>query len=213
MKKRPRKPTRRGSERTSPNARRTESPLELDACESLLTCADEAVAVLHIDEALDPEAIVAAIDQALVQLQVGGSSTRDDDMDVELDAGLGDGTADDDQEQFDPSEPELSELDNEEVALLLASLWGEQLVRQFGWEWGSMIFHDHGNTTAVGVFSPDRSLAIYPFHFIFRCLEEDAPVTLLLAFQILKDASRIPALPEGGYENVMDNVHHVDEAE
>jgi hypothetical protein len=70
------------------------------------------------------------------------------------------------------------------------------------------VFHDRGDAEAVGVFSRDRSLAIYPFHFVFSCLEERAPVTILLAFQILSEGTRVPKLPAGGYENVMDNVHH-----
>jgi hypothetical protein len=103
--------------------------------------------------------------------------------------------------------PELTE--DEDPALTFGSLWGEQLVNVFGWEWACVTFHDHDDSKAVGVFSPDRSLAIYPFHFIYGCMEDDAPVTILLSYNIMEDGTRIPQLPLAGYENVMDNVHHV----
>jgi hypothetical protein len=96
-----------------------------------------------------------------------------------------------------------------EPDLLFGCLWGEQLVRELGWEWASITFHDHEDVKAIGVFSTDRSLAIYPFHFITGCLKNNAPVTILLSFNMLRDGTRIPPLPKGGYENVMDNVHHI----
>lgn len=98
--------------------------------------------------------------------------------------------------------------DDEDPALSLGSLWGQQLVRSLGWQWAAVQFRD-ADSKAVGVFSPDRSLAIYPFHFVYGCLENQAPVTILLSFNLLVDGSRIPPLPSAGYENVMDNVHHV----
>lgn len=99
--------------------------------------------------------------------------------------------------------------EGEEVEIFFGCLWGEQLVREFGWEWADVTFHEHGDVKALGVFSPDRSLAIYPFHFIIGCLENEAPVTILLAFNILRDGERVPELPPRGYENVMDHVHHI----
>ena len=99
--------------------------------------------------------------------------------------------------------------DDDDLSVTLGSLWGEQLVHQLGWEWAGVTFHDHDDSRAVGAFSPDRSLAIYPFHFVHGCIETDAPVTILLAFNMLKEGTRVPDLPAGGYENVMDNVHHV----
>lgn len=98
---------------------------------------------------------------------------------------------------------------HQELSFTLGSLWGSQLVRELGWQWGAVTFNDTADANAVGVFSPDRSLAIYPFHFVFGCMEDECPVTILLAFNLLVDGSKIPALPKNGYENVMDNVHHV----
>lgn len=96
--------------------------------------------------------------------------------------------------------------DDEEAALLLGCLWGQQLVRELGWQWVGVTFHEFDNAEATGVVSANRSLAIYPFHFIFECLENKAPVTIQLAFEILKEGRRVPRLPPRSYENVMDNV-------
>lgn len=98
--------------------------------------------------------------------------------------------------------------EDEEAALLLGCLWGQQLVRELRWQWVGATFHEFDDADATGVVSANRALAIYPFHFIFECLENQAPVTIRLAFEILKDGSRVPRLPPRSYENVMDNVHH-----
>jgi hypothetical protein len=98
---------------------------------------------------------------------------------------------------------------DDDLSLTLGSLWGEQLVKTLGWQWTGVTFHEHGDTNAVGVVSPDRSLAIYPFHFVYGCMENNATVTIMLSYNMLMDRSRIPALPAGGFENVMDNVHHI----
>lgn len=106
------------------------------------------------------------------------------------------------------SDTDPESLSHEELALCLGSLWGRQLERALRWQWASVVFDEHEDLQAVGIFSADRRLAIYPFHFIFGCLDEKKEVTLLLAFQALHDPKRIPTLPDGAYENVMDNVHH-----
>jgi hypothetical protein len=93
-------------------------------------------------------------------------------------------------------------------ALPLGCLWGMQLVRQFGWEWASVTRHDRQKTKAIGVFDKRRSLAVYPFEFIFRTLETRSYPTVLLAFNMLMEGG-VPELPEGGYESLMDGVHHI----
>jgi hypothetical protein len=95
---------------------------------------------------------------------------------------------------------------DEDAVVILGSAWGAQLVRELGWQWSSVVFHDHGDIPAVGVFSVDRSLAIYPMHFIFGCLEHASPVTIALALTVLKDGSRVPPLPPGSFENVMEHI-------
>jgi len=109
---------------------------------------------------------------------------------------------------FVSAPPPLDDGDNWDRSLPLGALWGQQLVRQLGWEWSSVTFHDHGDADAVGVFSQDRSLAIYPFHFIFGCLENDAPVTILLAFNMLLEG-KIPPQQAKAYVNVMEGVEHI----
>ncbi|MEZ6081394.1 MAG: hypothetical protein R3C09_11010 [Pirellulaceae bacterium] len=99
--------------------------------------------------------------------------------------------------------------EGEDLSMTLGSLWGQQLTSELGWQWAAVTFHDFEDSKAVGVFSPDRALAIYPFHFVYGCMENSAPVTILLAYNLLVDGSKIPPLPKNGYENVMDNVHHV----
>jgi hypothetical protein len=93
-------------------------------------------------------------------------------------------------------------------ALPLGSLWGEQMVREFGWEWASVTFHDKGDSKATGVFTKDRSLAVYPWHFVYGCLQNGATVTILLAFNMLA-AGKITDLAPGQYDNLMDGVHHI----
>jgi hypothetical protein len=103
-----------------------------------------------------------------------------------------------------PAFPEDAEVD-----LLLGCLWGSQLVRAFGWEWANITFHEHGDSTAVGVVSPTRDMAIYPFHFVCGCIENRATVTILLSFNMLKERLGVPTYPDCSYENVMDHVHHI----
>jgi hypothetical protein len=98
--------------------------------------------------------------------------------------------------------------DGEDRDILFGCLWGQQLVAEFEWEWANVVFHEHDDSKAMGVFSRDRSLAIYPFHFIYGCIENGAPVTIALSFNMLL-AERIPKLPARGYENLMDGVHHI----
>jgi len=93
-------------------------------------------------------------------------------------------------------------------ALPLGCLWGAQLVRQFGWQWASVTRHDSTDTKAIGVFDARRSLAVYPFEFVFRTLESRSYPTILLSFNMLLHG-RIPELPAGGYESLMEGVRHI----
>ncbi len=93
-------------------------------------------------------------------------------------------------------------------AISLGSLWGEQLIREFGWEWASVHFGADG-TKSIGVVSANRSLAIYPLYFARACLDGEAAVTIALAFNMLKDGKRIPKLPPRGYAEVMSCVRPI----
>ncbi len=103
----------------------------------------------------------------------------------------------------------FSKVDNwDDRALPIGSLWGTAMVRQFGWHWASLTQHDRDDFKAVAVVSDDRSLAIFPFHYCFGCLENHVPPTVLLAFNML-DAGRIPQQEGRGYTNLMDGVQHI----
>jgi hypothetical protein len=96
-----------------------------------------------------------------------------------------------------------------EVDLLLGCLWASQIVKELNWEWVNLIFHDHNDSKAVGIVAPNRDLAIYPFHFVFGCIENNATVTILLSYNMLKERGKIPDLPPRSYENVMEHIHHL----
>lgn len=97
----------------------------------------------------------------------------------------------------------------DDIPYYLGSLWGEQLVRRFGWEWKAITFHEHGNSKAPGVVSPDRSFAIYPIHFIIGCLKDTSvDATILLSFNMLQEGKLADAQPDS-YGNVMEQVFRI----
>jgi hypothetical protein len=105
--------------------------------------------------------------------------------------------------------PPKKVLDPEDAPYALGSLWGEQLVRQFGWEWAMITFHDHGDSIAPGVLSPDRSLAVYPIHFLLGCLQDSGvDCTVALSFNMLV-AGNVGKLKPKEYINLMDSVHRI----
>ena len=105
--------------------------------------------------------------------------------------------------------PPASVLDAEDAPFRIGAVWGEQLVRAFGWEWAMVTFHEHGDSTAPGVLSPDRALAVYPIHFIMGCLQDSTvDTTILLAFNMLK-AGTIDDTEPGSYFNLMNGVHRI----
>jgi len=97
---------------------------------------------------------------------------------------------------------------DEDAGYLLGSLWGQQLVRAFDWEWAAISI-DQTQPTTVGIVSRDRSLVIYPFDFVTQCILQKCPVTIALAFDMLSVNDEIPEFPPGSYENLMEGVHHV----
>ncbi len=106
-------------------------------------------------------------------------------------------------------DPLAEQFDPEDAPYALGSLWGEQLVRRFGWEWAMITFHDDEDSVAPGVVSPDRGLAVYPIHFLIDCLEDpDVDCTVALAFNML-EAGKIGDMPPQGYFNLMEGVHRI----
>ena len=103
--------------------------------------------------------------------------------------------------------PQINEEDD--LCFTLGSLWGEQIAKEFGWHWAGVRFQDHDDMKAVAIVSPDCALTVFPFEFIHGCIVNNATVTILLAYNMLKDGSKIPSFPSGAYVNVMDYVHYI----
>lgn len=100
-------------------------------------------------------------------------------------------------------------VDEEDLPFALGSLWGEQLNRAFGWQWQIVTFHQHGNTVAPGVLTPDHAFAIYPIHFLIGCLQNpDVDATVALSFNMLRE-SKIPGGEAGACDNLMERVHRI----
>jgi len=94
-----------------------------------------------------------------------------------------------------------------DVPFLLGSLWGEAVVAALGWAWVQVVFNRHPDTVATAVVSPDRSLALFPIHFILGCLDDpDVDCTMALSFDLLA-GGQLDGFTPGGYANVMDVVH------
>jgi hypothetical protein len=135
----------------------TEEPMPAEIKDTIRGCAEDALKVLGASfDTADPSAIVEAIDVFAYRWQKGDRPATDV---VE---------------------------DGEQARLIFGSLWGEQIVKQFGWQWAKVTFHDYDDSFAFGVFSPDRSLAVYPLEFMLGCLQNpNVDVTVMLAFNML----------------------------
>jgi hypothetical protein len=93
------------------------------------------------------------------------------------------------------------------TSLGLGYLWGNQLVRQFGWAWTCL--HKEGQGEAHSVVTADRSLVIHPTHFIKACLADPrADCTIMLVYNMLL-AGEVSGMPANGYENVMWGVRRI----
>lgn len=158
-------------------ANTTDEPMDDEAMGIIRACAGKALAVLGLNAALPAAMLVEAVDDFAHRWQ-----------------------------KSDRLPAEVIE-DTEHARLYFGSLWGEQLCRQFGWEWRKVVFGD--GSEAFGVVSPDRSLAVYPFHFMLGCMQDaGVDVTVLLSFNMLL-AGSIPRMRRRSYTNVMDGVHRI----
>lgn len=105
--------------------------------------------------------------------------------------------------------PKAKKIDAEDAPFALGTLWGQQLVRAFGWHWAMITFHEHSDSEAPGVIAPDRSLAVYPIHFVQGCLaNRGVDVTIALAYNMLK-AGKVKGLPPNKYQNLMEGVRRI----
>ncbi len=93
------------------------------------------------------------------------------------------------------------------TSLGLGFLWGNQLVRRFGWVWTCL--HEQGQGEAYSVVTVDRSIAVHPTHFVRACLDDPrADCTIMLAYNMLV-AGKISGMPAQGYENLMWGVRRI----
>ena len=100
-------------------------------------------------------------------------------------------------------------LEEEDAPFIMGSLWGQQLAKRFGWEWGMITFHDHGDSVAPAIISKDRSLVIYPMHFLTGCFQDpDVDATIELSYNLLKEG-KLTEFKPGQYFNFMDGVHRI----
>ena len=159
-------------------AKMNEEPLNDETMASIRGCANDALQVLGPKYASsDPATVVEAVDNFAYRWQKGKRPSTDV---VE---------------------------DTEQARLIFGSLWGEQLVKQFGWEWAQVNFSDE--SVAFGVVSPDRSLVIYPLDFMLGCMQDPGvDVTVALSFNMLL-AGSVPKMKQWSYANVMDGVHRL----
>lgn len=78
----------------------------------------------------------------------------------------------------------------------IAIVWGEQLVRVLGWQWATVVYDD--DSKAIGVISPDRSLAHFPLRFLEGVTARKADNTVQLLYNMLR-AGRTPSGKPWGY--------------
>lgn len=140
-------------------------------------CASDALAILDLEPTAEPSVIVEAVDAFAYRWQKG------DRPPIDVVA------------------------DTEQARLFFGSLWGEQIARQFAWEWARVIFA--GGSATFGVVSPDRSLAVYPLDFMLACMHDTSvDVTVALSFNMLM-AGSLPEMPQQSYTDFMHGVHRI----
>jgi hypothetical protein len=148
----------------------TETPLEDDVLEQLEDAREMGRANLGLDRyGPDASALVSALDRFVDRWQ------------QEEVAPTG--------ELYGDEKPDI-----DDVALAVGINWGDQIVRELGWEWTSL--SESGQPGLFCVVSPDRAYVIYPLHFVKQLLtdpEEDN--TLLLIFNMACEAQLPPSAP------------------
>ncbi len=97
--------------------------------------------------------------------------------------------------------------EDENPHLLLGSLWGSQMARQFQWYWADVVIDDEFKEVAM--ISPNQEMIIFPFGFTAACIDKQCICTILLAFNMLLENDRIGEIPPGTYENIMLGIHHI----
>ena len=84
-------------------------------------------------------------------------------------------------------------------ATMLGALFGEQVVRAYGWSWAEIGTLEQIN---IAVVAPDRSLYLEPLQFVWSYLaDKDREMTLLLTFNMLSRAH--PGAARGSYTPIV----------
>jgi hypothetical protein len=96
--------------------------------------------------------------------------------------------------------------DCEEKDLVLGSLWGSQMVREFGWYWVNI---QVDGALDVAVVSPSRDMAIFPFTFVADCIAKRCVCTVALSFNMLLERKGEIVFEPKSYEYVMAHVRHI----
>ena len=83
----------------------------------------------------------------------------------------------------------------------VGTVWGEQLVRAFGWQWQYVVREKQFERAVV---SPDQAFVVFPGNYLGRMLEppyED--ITLMLMFNMIQ-AKKLPQVSAGAMEDISD---------
>lgn len=87
---------------------------------------------------------------------------------------------------------------DEEWVLGLAFLFGDQVVRQLGWQWRDV---DYGEGPVTVVVSADRAYVVDPIAVVGRCLDEDEAAALMV-FTWITEAGLDAAARPGAYRSI-----------
>ncbi len=91
-----------------------------------------------------------------------------------------------------------------EIALGLGAVWGNQIVREFEWEWVCLNFDEQDYCV---VTSPDRSLFIATAPFVKQCFDNPQTVcTIMYVFELIAAEALTGLVAPGTYANVMSSV-------
>ncbi|MEJ8851792.1 DUF3806 domain-containing protein [Variovorax rhizosphaerae] len=92
------------------------------------------------------------------------------------------------------------EVDDAVAARALGTVWGNQMVREFGWEWICVTL---GEEEHFVVAAPDRALVVFAHDYVWKCLESnDMECNVALSFDLLR-AGAIKAPPALTYTSMM----------
>lgn len=156
----------------------TEKPISEDSLQNLKGAAREALDVLGPEcTGADPYKLVSLVDDFVYRWQKDRRPP------------LGD-----------------NDVDPDDVPIMLASLWAEQVVADFGWQWVQMWFDEQ--TWTFAIVAADRSMIIFPFTFVDDCIAGNVDVTIELSFNML-DGGRLGQLPPNTYQDIMAGIRHI----